>query len=1105
MRAGPFTPRRPQPPRKPDNPHRSVTPGTPRLYVKLAGMKRISFWIFGLILMTAGWMFGASAQQPAPAAPAVDPASEAAFFSSYRWRSIGPDRGGRSIAVSGVKGRPREAYFGATGGGLWKTTNGGGSWTPVTDGQIKSASVGAVAVSESNPDTVYIGMGESCIRGNIMPGDGVYKSTDAGKTWAHVGFGDSDAIAKIRIHPTNPDIVFVASFGKYSTTSDERGVFKTTDGGKTWKKVLFKDNKTGASDISIDRRNPNVMYAGLWEAYRIEYQMSSGGPASGFYKSTDGGETWREITRNPGLPSGLFGKLSVAVSGDDSNRVYALIENDNGGLYSSDDSGATWKLANAGRNIRQRAFYYTHVFADPNNKDTVYMLNTSAFRSIDGGKTLTNIGQGTHGDHHDMWIDPDDSLHVIDGNDGGGAITYNIAATPPVWSGQEFATAQMYHVITTKHAPYHVCGAQQDNSTLCVASNTTFGRGGGGGGRGNVVPPYEAGGGEPGYIAPDPRDPWVFYSGANNGSFLGRLDRRAGEEREVGPYPRFFSGEPSSALIERWQWTYPIVFSPVDPNILYTSSQRVWKTTNGGQTWDKISPDLTRHDPKTMTESGGPITHDMNSPEVYATVFSLAPGKTDVNVIWTGSDDGVVSVTRDGGKTWATVTPPGMPELGRVSQIDASSFDAGTAYMAVKRPLLNDRSPYLFRTRDYGRTWTKIVNGIAANDYTHVVREDPVRRGMLYAGTQHGVYLSMDDGDHWRSLSLNLPDVPIHDIWVEGNDIAITAHGRSFYILDDVGPLRQYGNEVTSAADVFLFKPTDAIRSATNSTITYWLKKAPQKMTLDILDGRGQVVRSVDGAVPPAERAGGAGRAGEAGRAGVAGQQAAAAPRTDTSAGAAAGEQGAAAEAGNEEEGGGRGRPVTANMSAGVQRFSWNLQSQPVVSFPGMVLWGATQNGPTVLPGSYQARLTVDGKTFTQPFTVKKHPWRDVSDADMQAQYEMASRIRDKVNEANNAVINIRRIKRELADRVDKSKNADVKAIAEELQKELTAVEEDVYQVRNQSNQDPLNFPIKTNNRLASLLRVVQAGDGKPLGNVEPIFNDLQAELKAETDRLQRT
>jgi photosystem II stability/assembly factor-like uncharacterized protein len=1077
--------------------------------------KRLRFLFFVTLLMVSvSWTFGVRANvglerdsQPTArsGAPAVGDFDQA-ILDAFRWRSIGPLRGGRSIAVSGVKGRPKEGYFGAVGGGLWKTTDGGMNWAAVTDGQIKSASVGAVAVSESNPDTVYIGMGESCIRGNIMPGDGVYKSSDAGKTWTHIGFSDSDAIAKIRVHPTNPNIVFVADFGKYSVPSDERGVFKSADGGRTWKKVLFKDTRTGAADVAIDRRNPNVMFAALWEAYRVEYQMSSGGPGSGLYKSTDGGDSWREITRNQGLPQGLVGKISIGISGADSNRIYALIENENGGLYRSDDAGTTWTLVNAGRNIRQRAFYYTHVFADPSNKDTVYMLNTSAFRSTDGGKTLASIGNGTHGDHHDLWIDPDDSEHVIDGNDGGGAITYNVSAPQRAWTDEDFPTAQMYHVITTKHAPYHVCGAQQDNSTLCVGSNTAFGRGGGGGGRGGVVDPYQAGGGEPGYIAPDPKDPDVFYSGANNGTFLTRLNRRTGEVREVGPYPRFFSGEPSSALVERWQWTYPILFSPVDPAVLFTASQHVWKTTNGGQTWDRISGDLTRHDPKTMTESGGPITHDMNSPEVYATVFSIGPGKTDVNVIWTGSDDGLVHVTRDGGRTWTNVTPQDMPDLGRVSQIDASNVDAGTAYIAVKKPLLNDFSPYLFRTHDFGRTWTKIVNGIPSRDYTHVVREDPVRRGMLYAGTQHGFYLSVDDGNHWRPLSLNLPDTPIHDIWVDGNDIAITAHGRSFYILDDIGPLRQYGPEVTTASEAYLFKPGDAIRSGNPATITYWLKKPAQKMTLDILDATGRVVRSFSGVLPTEREAA---RGAEPGEGRGRGEVSTERGRPSTGSGRADRQvegRGAATPGPEEEEGGGRGGPpTTASMAAGVQRMRWDLQAQPVVSFPGMVLWGATASGPTVLPGAYQARLTLnDRTTMTQPFAVKKHPWRTVSDADLQEQFDLATQIRDKVNEANTAVIQIRRLKQQLADRVQKSQNADVKAIAEQFTKELSAVEEDVYQVRNQSNQDPLNFPIKTNNRLASLLRAVTTGDGKPLGNAAPIFEDLRTELKGETDRLQR-
>ncbi len=1046
--------------------------------------RRTSYGLFiALLAFSVGFALGPT--MSAQASRTVDAtmqaaanAIDAAVLKALQWRSIGPLRGGRSIAVSGVKGRPREGYFGAVGGGLWKTVDGGMTWNAVTDGQITTSSVGAVAVSESNPDVLYIGTGESCIRGNIMPGDGVYKSTDAGKTWTHLGFTNSDAISKIRIHPTNPDIVFVADFGRYGTQSDERGVFKSSDGGKTWKKVLFRDNKTGAVDVEIDRRNPNVMFAAMWEAYRVEYQMSSGGPGSGLFKSTDGGETWREITRSPGLPAGLVGKISIATSGADSNRVYALIENENGGLFASDDGGGTWKLANSARSIRQRAFYYTHVFADPNNKDTVYALNTSAFRSTDGGKTLTSIGNGTHGDHHDLWIDPDDSNHVIIGNDGGGAVTYNVASRERAWTDQNFATGQFYHVATTTHAPYHVCGAQQDNTTMCVPSNTFFGRGGGGGGgRGQAEPPYQAGGGEPGYIAPDPLNRDIYYAGANNGSFLTRLDRRTGELREVGPYPRFFSGEPSSAVVERWQWTYPIVFSPVDPKVLYTSSQHVWKTTNGGQTWEKISGDLTKHDPKTMQESGGPITHDMNSPEIYATVFSLAPGRTDVNVIWAGSDDGLVHVTRDGGKTWTNVTPKDMPDLGRVSQIDASKFDAGTAFVAVKKPLLADYSPYIFRTHDFGQTWTKTVAGIPSNDYVHVVREDPERRGLLYAGTEHGIYVSLDDGNHWQSLRLNLPDTQVSDIWVEGHDVTIATHGRGFYILDHVEPLRQYGNEAVTATDAYLFKPSDAVRSADSVAITYWLKKAPQAMTLDILDGRGQTVRSFKGAVPQEGR----GRSGRGD-----------APPSPT------GE--------DEEEGGGRGRgaPPTANMSAGVQRFNWDLQTEPVKTFQGMVLWGATQNGPLALPGTYQARLTVDGKTLTQPFAVVKHPYHSASDADLQAQFELAAQIRDKVNEANEAVMQIRRIKQQLADRVQKSQNADVKAIAEQLQKELSAVEEDVYQVRNQSNQDPLNFPIKTNNRLASLLRVVESGDGRPLGSVPPIFDDLKTELKGETDRLQR-
>ena len=1042
------------------------------------------------VTFTAAWTGDRADARSLPvrAAATVD----TAILKGYRWRNIGPDRGGRSIAVSGAKGRPKEAYFGAVGGGLWKTTDAGENWAPVTDGQITSASVGAIAVSESNPDIVYIGMGESCIRGNIMAGDGVYKSVDAGKTWAHIGFEKSEVISKIRIHPTNPEIVFVAAFGKYSVPNEERGVYKSTDGGKTFRKVLYRDNKTAAIDITIDRNNPNVMYAAMWEAYRKEYTMSSGGPGSGLFKSTDGGETWTEITRAKGLPAdGLVGRIGVDVSGANSNRVYALVENDKGGLFKSDDAGATWSLVNDNRNIRQRAFYYTHVYADPKNADVVYMQNTSMFRSADAGKTLGNAGNGTHGDFHALWIDPDDATHLVVGNDGGGAVSTTTGAK---WTDEDFPTEQFYHVITTKHIPYHVCGSQQDNSTLCTpfswnAAAFGFtargGRGGGGrGGRGGapgditaggMAVSYTAGGGEPGYIATDPLDPDLFYSGTNNGGYLDKFNRRLGTNREVTPYPWMYSGEPSSAIRERWQWTYPIIFSPVNPNVLFTSSQRLWRTNDRGNTWTAISGDLTRHDPKTMGHSGGPITGDMNGPEVYAVIFAVGPSKKDVNVIWTGSDDGLVNVTKDGGKTWTNVTPKDLPEFSRVTQIDASAFDAGTAYFSAKRPLLDDKSPYIYKTTDYGKTWTKIINGLRADVFVHAVREDPNRKGLLYAATQHGVYIAYDDGKTWEPFMLNMPDVPVSDLVVEANELVISTHGRGFWVLDNVAPLRQVKPEVT-AGDAYLFAPPVVIRSGPSATLSWYLKKPAVRLKLEVLDSAGALVRKYepDTAVAPA-----AGRGRGAG---------------------------AAADSAPAGGGGGRfgGAPALPN-AAGLNRYSWDLRGTPATVFPGMILWGASTNGPQVPPGRYTLRLTADGKQLTQPMIVKRNPLiTDVSDADMRAQYVMASKIRDKVSEANQAVVDIRNVKGQVTDRLKKSPDAKLKETGDKLTTDAGEVEQDVYQVKNQSGQDPLNFPIRVNNRLASLLSMVERGDGRPNNNVNEILGILSVELKKYTTNLDK-
>jgi photosystem II stability/assembly factor-like uncharacterized protein len=981
----------------------------------------------------------------------VDPA----MFQSLRWRNIGPVRGGRSIAASGVRGRRLEAYFGAVGGGLWKTTDGGTTWSPVTDGQLDSSSVGAVAVSESNPDVIYIGMGESHIRGNIMQGDGIYKSIDAGKTWTNVGFKTPGfTISRIRIHPTNPDVVYAAVFGNIVGPGAERGVFRTRDGGKTWQRVLFRDDKSAGVEIQIDNTNPDVLYASLWEAYRRSWQMWSGGEGSGLFKSTNGGDSWTELTRNPGLPQqGPVGKIGVAVSRADSNRVYVLLEHENGGLFSSDDAGATWTLVNEDRNIRQRAFYYSRVYADPNDRDTVWMLNVNMYRSTDGGKTLTSV-RAPHVDYHDLWIDPDDSKHLVNANDGGGTVSWNWGET---WTELDYPTAQIYRLGVTNTFPYYACGGQQDNTTICVP----------------VTPPpgdlgqgyFQAGGGESGYVTPHPTRHNLFYSGSQ-GALITRFDRETGHVRDIQPFPRFFSGEPAKDLPERWQWTFPIVFDPFDPDTLYISSQHVWKTTDDGQTWTRISPDLTRADPMTLGDSGGPITRDMNGPEIYATVFAIGPSPVERGLIWTGSDDGLAYVTRDGGTNWTNVTPPGIGDYTRISTVEPSPHrsKAGTAYVAGKRYLVppsGDRQPYLFRTGDYGRTWKKIVTGIAPHHYTHSIREDPVRPGLLFAATEHGVYVSFNDGENWQSLRLNMPDTQISDLAIKGHDLVVATHGRSFYVLENITTLRQLAPDITSAA-LKVFEPRPAIRGYNRADIDYYLRDAAEVVAVDILDSAGTVVRSFTG-TPEDEK-----------RQPVAG-------------------------------GGGFGGPpqLPPTTRAGLNRFTWDLRYPGATVFPGMIIWsGNPANGPIAVPGSYQVRITAGGQTQTVPLVVEKHPlWTNVTVADLQKQFDLAMRVRDKTSDANETVIRIRDIRSQIQDRLERSKDSRrLKEIGDAVVAQLTAIEEEVYQVRNRSGQDPLNFPIKINNRLASLNRSIQTGDARPTDGAYEIFTMLSADLQKQLE-----
>ncbi len=987
-------------------------------------------------------------------APAAAPAAgmDPSLFGGLRWRSIGPARGGRSQAVAGSAARPQEYYFGATGGGLWKTTDGGLTWRPVSDRFFKTSSVGAVAVSESNPDVVYVGMGETELRGNVIQGDGVYKSADAGKTWTHVGLGKTMAIARIRINPANPDIAYVAALGDPYGPSPERGIFKTTDGGTTWTKVLFRDDKTGAVDLSMDPAHPDVLYAGFWEVFRTPHSLSSGGPGSGLFKTTDGGATWTELTKNAGLPAPIWGKIGVSVSAADPNRVYAIIEAAEGGVFLSDDAGTTWKLINDDRRIRQRAFYYTRIYADPKVRDTVYVLNTGIYRSTDAGKTLRGI-RVPHGDNHDLWIAPDDPARMINSNDGGANVSTN---TGESWTDQDYPTAQFYNVFTTAHVPYHVCGAQQDNSTACVSST----------GQGDL---YQVGGGESGYIAPDPLDTEVFYAGSYGG-LLSRINRRTGESRMVNVWPDNPMGFSSGDITERFQWTYPIVFAPTDPKTLYVTSQHVWKTTNAGQSWQRISPDLTRHDPSTMGPSGGPITLDQTGVETYAVIFTLAPSAVDGKVIWAGSDDGLVHVTRDGGATWTKVTPPDLPDFTRISLIEASPHEAGTAYLAGNRYQRADRAPYVYKTSDYGRTWTKIVTGIPADDFARTIREDTQRKGLLFLGTETTIYVSFDDGGHWQPLRLDLPVTPVHGIEITGNDLVIATHGRSFYIMDNISVLRQLTRETTNEP-VVLFDPADATRSvARGVAIDYYLKSAADTVTIAILDGQGQSVRTFTGTAAATPAAGGRG--------------------------------GRPAE--EEEEGNFRQAPqARVAVKQGMNRFTWDMRYPGARDFPGLIMWAGSTRGPQAPPGRYTVTLTAAGVTKRQDFEIHRNEAvKAVTDADLQAQFTLARQISQKVTEANEAVLRIRSLKDQIADRLGKTTDQKITTAGRSLTDKLTAIEGEIYQYRNRSSQDPLNFPIRLNNKLAALQGVVESGDNRPTDQAYAVFKDLSGRLAAQVAAL---
>ncbi|HEX5886090.1 MAG TPA: hypothetical protein VFY67_16225, partial [Pyrinomonadaceae bacterium] len=1001
------------------------------------------------------------------------------------YRSIGPYRGGRSAAVAGVPSQPNVYYYGATGGGVWKTTDGGINWDSVSDGSVfGTGSVGAIGISDSDPNVVYVGMGESPIRGNVSHGDGVYKSNDAGKTWKHIGLEDTRQIPRIRVHPKNPDLVYVAALGHVWGPNEQRGVFRSKDGGKTWEKVLSRGNKAGAIDLILDPGNPNTIYAGFWEVYRKPWTLESGGPGGGIFKSTDGGDTWIELTKNPGLPRGMIGKVGIAVSPANPERVWAIVEAEDGGVFRSDNGGQTWTKVNEERRLRQRAWYYTRIYADPKNVDSVYVLNVGFFRSNDGGRTYNTISV-PHGDNHDLWIAPDDPNRMIQSNDGGANVSFNGGRS---WTEQDQPTAQFYRVALDNDFPYNVYGAQQDNSTVRIASRTT----------GNSIGTrdwYDVGGGESGWIAPSPKDSNIVYAGSYGG-LTTRYDHRTGQERNISPYPNNPMGAGADVLKYRFQWNFPIIFSAHDPNTLYAAANVLFKSTDEGNSWQVISPDLTRNDKTKQGASGGPITKDNTSVEYYATIFAAMESPVQAGTIWTGSDDGLIHISRDGGSNWSNVTPPGsiMPEWIQINSIDASPHDPATLYVAGTMYKWDDNRPYLYRTSDYGKTWKKITNGIPDTAFTRVIREDPNKRGLLYAGTETGMYVSFDNGDRWQSLQLNLPVVPITDLAIQKREkeLVVATQGRSFWILDDLPLLHQMmdAGGLNAVTETRLFKPKDNYRmpggggfplpaTATvgrnppNGVVVYYsLKSKPTNaLELEFLDSTGKSIRKFTARIR---------KPGEA--------EAAPTPSP---------------------EGGGFGGGAAAPqvpMEAGLNRFVWDTRYPDAVRFPGLILWAGETRGPKMAPGTYQVKLTVDGKALTQNFEIKSDPRLTTTPADYAKQLELGLKIRDKLTETHNAIIQIRDVRRQVEDllkRVAGQPNFKVVNDAgTALNKNLTAIEETLYQTKNQSNQDPLNYPIRLNNKLAALGGVVGSAEAAPTAQSYAVYDELVTQIDAQLQKL---
>ncbi len=1024
------------------------------------------------------------------------------ILGALKWRSVGPHRGGRVVAVAGDPSNVTTFYFGACAGGVWKTSDAGTYWENVSDGFFNTAAVGAIAVADSDPNVIYAGTGEACIRGNVSYGDGVYKSTDGGKTWANVGLSDTRHISRIRIHPKDSNLVYVAALGHAFGPNDERGVFRSKDGGETWEKVLFKSDKAGAADLTFDLTNPRILYAAIWQALRTPWSLISGGPESGIFKSVDGGDTWTEITDNPGLPKGLKGRMGVAASPAQPGRVWATIEAEDPGVYRSDDGGDTWEMVNDNRDVQARPWYYQHIFADPQDPNTVWILSSQCWKSVDGGQAFTQVTT-PHGDNHDLWIDPNNPQRMVEGNDGGACVTFNGGQT---WSTiYNQPTAQFYHVRADNQFPYRLYGTQQDNSAITVPSRTHKG----------AIPwsdCYPVGNSESGHIAVHPEDPNIVFSGAigsspGGGGNLLRYDHRTGQVRIVTVWPEFYTGWGAKDMKYRFQWTYPIQFSPHDSNVLYVTGNLVFRSRDQGSSWEAISPDLTRNDPTTLEPSGGPITIDATGAETYATIFAFAESLHERGVFWAGSDDGLVHISRDDGKTWQKVTPKDLPEWTLISMIEPSPHDHATAYLAATRYKLDDPRPILYKTNDYGKTWTDISQGIAGGDYTRVIREDPIRRGLLYVGTETGVYLSLDDGASWQSMQANLPTVPVYDLVVKDNDLLAATHGRSFWILDDVTQIRQITDDITSKS-FHLMKPRDTYRVASPTgsrkaatgknyqlalganvaytetkdpqgqtlrkfldagenppdgiIVTYYLKDKPaedEEVILSFLDSKGQMIKTFSS---------------------------------------------------KKEDGqGSTGPSVELRISAlaGMNRFIWDTRHSDAHKVPDDKSTEQIVIAPLAPPGTYQVVLTVAGQSQSETFDIVKDPRVATTQEDFQAQFDLLIKVRDKVSETNDSIVRLRSVKQQVDEwtrRTAGRSSADaVSEAAGALQAKLSAIENDLVQVDFKGERDRLHLPTKLNRKLAELASVVSSADFAPPKQAYGVLDDFTVRIDSQLQSLQ--